>query len=145
MLMTTVWRNGRKAGENCKYTIGDKSEPRTGLKKKKNLSADLKTQAPAVEAGLVHGAVLLHELVAQLPVLQRVELAAVVVVEEPLGEVQQGAQLTQSAAVRLHLAGVVVGPEEGAGVVGGNVAALVDDVQKARLQDLEEGKERKEQ
>lgn len=103
------------------------------------LSADLETQAAAVETGLVHGAVLLHELAAQLPVLQGVELAEVVVVEEPLGQVQQGAQLTQSAAVRLHLAGVVVGPEEGAGVVGGDVASLVDDVQKARLQDLQSG------
>lgn len=87
----------------------------------------------------MHGAVLLHKLAAQLPVLQGVELAVVVVVDEPLGEVQEGAQLTQGAAVRLHLAGVVVGPEEGTVVVGGNVASLVDDVQKARLQDLKSG------
>lgn len=87
----------------------------------------------------MHGAVLLHKLAAQLPVLQRVKLAVVVVVDEPLGEVQQGAQLAQGAAVRLHLAGVVVGPEEGAVVVGGDIAGLVDDVQKARLQDLHSG------
>lgn len=91
----------------------------------------------------MHGAVLLHKLAAQLPVLQGVELAVVVVVDEPLGEVQKGAQLTQSTAVRLHLGGVVVGSEKGTVVVGGNVPSLVNDVQKARLQDLEDREKRK--
>lgn len=95
------------------------------------LSADLETQTAAVETGLVHGAVLLHELAAQLPVLQRVELAVVVVVDQPLGEMQQGAQLTQSTAVCLHLGGVVISSEKGTVVVGGNVPSLVNDVQKA--------------
>lgn len=150
--MTTVWRNGRKAGENCKYANRKQIRATLSVEKKKMgrvvririLSADLETQTAAVETGLVHGAVLLHKLAAQLPVLQGVELAVVVVVDEPLGQVQQGAQLTQGAAVGLHLAGVVVGPEEGAVVVGGDVAPLVDDVQEARLQDLESwrGRER---
>lgn len=91
----------------------------------------------------MHGAVLLHELVAQLPVMQGVQLTIVVVIDQPLGEVQQGTQLTQSAAVRLHLGGVVVGPEEGTIVVGGNVLPLVNDVQKARLQDLKDRQKRK--
>lgn len=151
--MTTVWRNGRKAGENCEIHRWQgsknktKSEPHIGKKRVtvqiRFLPADLESQTAAVETGLVHGAVLLHELAAQLPVLQRVELAVVVVVEQPLGEVQQGAQLAQSAAVRLHLGGVVVRPEKGTVVVGGNVPSLVNDVQKARLQDLEDRETRR--
>lgn len=75
--------------------------------------------------------------------MQGVQLTIVVVIDQPLGEVQQGAQLTQSATVCLHLGGVVVGPEEGTIVVGGNVLPLVNDVQKARLQDLKDRKKRK--
>lgn len=107
------------------------------------LLADLKAQTAAVETGLVHGAVLLHKLATQVTVLQRVQLAAAVVVDQPLGEVEQGAQLTQNAAVRLHLRGVVVRSEEGTVVARGNVTALVNDVQKARLQDLKERKKEK--
>lgn len=100
--------------------------------------ADLKAQTAAVETGFVHGAVLLHKLATQVPVLQRVQLPLAIVVDQPLGEVEQGAKLTQSTAVRLHLGGVVVRSEEGTVVVGGNVTALVYDVHKARLQDLKE-------
>ena len=67
------------------------------------LSADLKAQAAAIETSFVHGAVLLHKPVAQIPVLQGVQLPLVVVVHQPLGEVEQGPQLAQGAAVRLHL------------------------------------------
>lgn len=91
----------------------------------------------------MHGAVLLHKLAAQLPVLQGVELAVVVVVDEPLGEVQQGSQLAQSAAVCLHLGGVVVGSKKGPVAVGSDIASLVNNVQKARLQDLEDRKKGK--
>lgn len=100
--------------------------------------ADLKAQTAAIEAGFVHGAVLLHKLATQVHVLQRVQLPVAIVVDQPLGEVEQGAKLTQSTAVRFHLRGVVVRSEEGTVVVGGNVTALVYDVQKARLQDLKE-------
>ena len=34
----------------------------------------------------------------------------------------------------------MVGPEEGSAVVGGDVPALVNDVQKARLQNLEKAR-----
>lgn len=95
------------------------------------LLADLKAQTAAVETRLVHGAVLLHKPVAQVPVLQGVQLAVFVVVDQLLGEVEQGAQLAQSAAVRLHLQRIVVRPEEGTVVIGSDVTALVDDVQKA--------------
>ena len=98
--------------------------------------ADLKAQTAAIETGFVHGAVLLHKLAAQLPVLQGVQLAVVIVIDQPLGEVEQCAQLAQSAAVRLHLRGIMICPEEGTVVIGGNVTALVDDVQKAGVQDL---------
>lgn len=104
--------------------------------------ADLKAQAAAVEAGLVHGAVLPDELAAQVPVLQGVQLAVAVVVDQLLGQVQQRAQLAQRAAVRLHLRRVVLRPEEGTVVVGGDVTSLVDDVQKARQQDLKEGEKK---
>lgn len=98
--------------------------------------ADLEAQTASVEAGFVHGAVLVHEAAAQVLVLQGVQLAVAVVLEQLLGEMQQRSQLTQSVAVRLHLRGVVLGPEEGAAVVGGDVTALVNDVKKTRLQDL---------
>lgn len=88
----------------------------------------------------MHGAVLLHEPAAQVLVLQGVQLAVVVVVDQLLGEVDQGTQLTQSAAVRLHLRGIVVRPEEGTIAIGGNITALVNDVQKARQQDLKQRK-----
>lgn len=100
--------------------------------------AHLKAQTAAIEAGFVHGAVLLHKLAAQVGVLQRVELAAHVVVEQPLGQMQERPQLTQSVAVRLHLRGVVLRPEEGAVAVRGDIPALVNDVKKTRLQDLKE-------
>lgn len=98
--------------------------------------SDLKAQAAAVEAGFVHGAVLLHKPAAQLGVLQDVQLAVLVVVDEPPGEVEQRPQLAQRAAVRLHLRGVVLRAEEGAAVVRGDVATLMDDVQEAGLQHL---------
>lgn len=102
--------------------------------------ADLKAQTAAIEAGFVHGAVLLHKPAAQLRVLCGVELANVIVVHQPLGQVEQGSQLAQSTAVRLHLRGVVVRSEEGPGVVRTDVTALVNDVQKATLQNLKERK-----
>lgn len=137
MLMTTVWRKGRSAGENWE-TKDAKSEPVKSPESWKRLvsTADLKAQAASVEAGFVHGAVLVHEATAQVPLLQGVELAVGVVMEQLLGQMQQRSQLTQSVAIRLHLGGVVLGPEEGAAVVGGDVTALVNDVKKTRLQDL---------
>lgn len=84
----------------------------------------------------MHGAVLVHEAAAQVPVLQGVQLAVGVVVEQLLGQMQERSQLTQRVAVGLHLRSVVLGPEEGAAVVGGDVTALVNDVEKTRLQDL---------
>lgn len=104
--------------------------------------AHLEAKTAAIETGFVHGAVLLHKPAAKVRVLQGVQLAEAVVADQPLGEVQQGAQLAQSAAVGLHLRGVVVGPEEGAAVVGGDVAALVNDVQKAGMQNLKARKRR---
>lgn len=104
------------------------------------LLADLKAQTAAIETGLVHGAVLLHKLAAQVSVLQRVQLAVVVVIEQLLGEVEQGTQLTKSTAVCFHLRDIVVCPEEGSVVVRGNVTALVNDVQKAGLQNLKRRK-----
>lgn len=79
------------------------------------LFADLEAETAAIEAGFVHGAVLLHKLAAQI--LHGVQLPTFVVVEQLLGEVEQGAQLAQSAAVRLHLRDIVVRPEEGTVVV----------------------------
>lgn len=108
-----------------------------------SVSAHLKAQAASVETGFVHGAVLLHKPAAQVPVVQRVQLAVVVVIDEPLCEVEQGTQLTQSAAVRLHLSGVVVRPEEGTVVISSDVTALVNDVHKARLQDLKDREQEK--
>lgn len=102
--------------------------------------ADLKAQTAAIEAGFVHGAVLLHKLAAQVRVRQRVELAAHVVVEQLLGQMQEGSQLTQSVAISLHLRGIVLRPEEGAVAVRGDISALVNDVKKTRLQDLKERK-----
>lgn len=102
--------------------------------------ADLKAQTAAIETGFVHGTVLLHKLAAQVSVLQRVQLAVVVVIEQLLGKVEQGTQLTQSTAVCFHLRDIVVCPEEGSVVVRGNVSALVNDVQKAGLQDLKRRK-----
>ena len=104
------------------------------------LLTDLKAQTASVETRLVHGAVLLHKPAGQFPVLLRVQLAAFVVVDQLLGEVEQGPQLAQGAAVRLHLRRIVLGPEEGAVAVVGNVTALVYDVHKAGLQDLEDNK-----
>lgn len=102
--------------------------------------ADLKAQTAAIETGFVHGTVLLHKLAAQVSVLQRVQLAVVVVTDQLLGKVEQGTQLTQSTAVCFHLRDIVVCPEEGSVVVRGNVTALVNDVQKAGLQDLKRRK-----
>ena len=99
---------------------------------------DLEAQAAAVEAGLVHGGVLLHEPPAQDAVLQGVQLPVAVVVEQALGEVEEGAELAQGAAVGLHLGGVVLRPEEGPAAAGGDVAAFVDDVEEAGLQHLRE-------
>lgn len=84
----------------------------------------------------MHGAVLVHEATAQVPVLQGVQLATGVVTEQLLGQMQERSQLAQSVAVSLHLGSVVLCPEEGAAVVGGDVTALVNDVKKTGLQDL---------
>lgn len=100
--------------------------------------ADLKAQTAAVEAGFVHGAVLLHKPAAQVGVLQRAQLSAGVVIKKPLSEVEQGPQLAQSSHVRLHLWRIVVRSEKGGVVIGGDVAGLVNDVQKAGQQDLRE-------
>lgn len=102
--------------------------------------ADLEAQTAAIEAGLVHGAVLLHKLAAQVGVLQRVEFAMHVVTEQLLRQMQEGSQLTQSVAVRLHLRGIVVRPEEGTVVVGGDITALVNDVEKTGVQYLKDRK-----
>lgn len=102
------------------------------------LLADLKAQTAAVETRFVHGGVLLHKAAAQVLVLQGVQLAAVVVVDQLLGEMEKSSELAKGAAVRLHLRRVVVNPEEGVAVTGGNVTGFVDDVQKASLQDLKE-------
>lgn len=102
--------------------------------------ADLKAQTAAIEAGFVHGAVLLHKLAAQVRVLQRVELATHVVVEQLLGQMQEGSQLTESVAISLHLRGIVLRPEEGTVAVRGDISALVNYVKKTRLQDLKERK-----
>lgn len=102
------------------------------------LLADLKAQTAAVETRFVHGGVLLHKAAAQVLVLQGVQLPAVVVVDQLLGEMEKSSELAKGAAVRLHLRRVVVNPEEGVAVTGGNVTGFVDDVQKASLQDLKE-------
>lgn len=102
--------------------------------------ADLKAQTAAIEAGFVHGAVLLHKLAAQVHVLQRVELAAHVVIEQLLGQMQKSPQLTESVAISLHLRGIVLRPEEGAVAVRGDISALVNYVKKTRLQDLKDRK-----
>lgn len=86
----------------------------------------------------MHGAVLVHKAPAQIPVLQRVELAAGIVAEQLLGQMEQRSQLAQSPAVGLHLRGIVLSPEKGAAVVGGDVTALVNDVKQTRLQDLDD-------
>lgn len=142
MLMTTVWRKGRSAGENCGR---DNTHANMDVLKDPGRAvarvADLEAQTAAIEAGLVHGAVLLHELAAQLGVLQRVELAVRVVAEQLLRQMQEGSQLTQSVAVRLHLRGVVVRPEEGTVVVGGDITALVNDVEKTGVQNLKDRKQ----
>lgn len=140
MLMTTLCRNGRREGENCerndKSCMTIKKIPIMHLSHSTTLT-DLESQTASEKTGLVHGAVLLHKPAAQVPVLLGEQLTVLVVVEEPLGEVDQGAQLTEGVAVRLNLGGVVVSPEEGTVVVGGDVTALLNDVQKARLQDLQ--------
>lgn len=71
----------------------------------------------------------MHKHVAQVSVLLTVQVAVIVVVDQPLREIEQGAQLAESAAVRLHLRGIVVRSEEGTVVVGENVAAFVNNVQ----------------
>lgn len=106
------------------------------------LPAHLEAQAASVEAGLVHGAVLLNEAVAQVGILRRVQMPVGVVVDEPLGEVEQRPQLAEGAAVRLHLRGVVLRPEEGSSAVGGDVATFMDDVHQAGLQHLQAAEEK---
>ena len=100
------------------------------------VTTDLEAQAAAVEAGLVHGGVLPDETAAQLPVLQGDELVVVVVMQQPLGQVEQGAQLAQGAAVGLHLPRVMRSTEEDATAVGADVAPLVDDVENAAAHHL---------
>lgn len=53
--------------------------------------ADLKAKTTTIEAGFVHGAVLLHKAATQVPVLQGAQLAVAIVTDQPLGKVQQGA------------------------------------------------------
>jgi len=69
------------------------------------------------------------------------KVAVVVVVEHALSQVEQGAQLAQSAAVGLHLRRIVCQPKEDAAAVGGDVAPLLDDVENAAAHDLEKNKE----
>lgn len=99
---------------------------------------DLKAQTATIETGFVHRAVLLHKHAAQFSILLAVQLAIVIVVYQLLCKIEQGTQLAQSAAVRLHLRGIVVRSKEGTVVIRDNVAAFVYDVQKARLQHLKE-------
>lgn len=96
-------------------------------------------EAPAVEAALVHGGVLPHEALAESALLLEEEVAVAVVVQQPLRQVEQGAQLAQRPAVGLHLARLVRHAEEDAAAAGGDVAPLVDDVEEAAAHHL--GKE----
>lgn len=64
---------------------------------------DLKAQAAAIEAGLVHGGVFPHKPPAQLSILQGVQLPMTVVVEQTLSKVEKGPQLTQGTGVGFHL------------------------------------------
>lgn len=60
----------------------------TYLNSTEEFSTDLKAQTAAVETGFVHGAVLLHKHVAQVSVLLAVQLAIIVVVDQPLCEME---------------------------------------------------------
>lgn len=97
----------------------------------------LKAEAAAVEAALVHGRVLADEALAQAALVVEEKVTVVVVVQHAPRQVHEGAQLAQGVAVGLHLAGVVRQPEEDAAAVGGDVAALLDDVEEAASHHLQ--------
>lgn len=60
-----------------------------------------------------------------------------VVMKHALSQIEQGAQLAQSAAVGLHLPRIVCYSKEDAATVGSDVAPLLDDVKKTAAYHLE--------
>lgn len=60
-----------------------------------------------------------------------------VVMQHALGQIEQGTQLAQSIAVCFHLARIMGYSEEDAATVSGDVAPLVDDMEKAATYDLD--------
>lgn len=87
----------------------------------------------------MHGCVFTDKTLAEAAFVLEEQIAVAVVVQHPLSQVEQGAQLAQSAAVRLHFPGIVRCSEEDAAAVGCDVAALVDDVEKAATHNLQNG------
>lgn len=100
-------------------------------------SSHLKAQAATIEAPFVHGWVLADKTLAEATFILEKKIAVAVVVQHALSQVEQGAQLTQGVTVRLHLPGIVRHSEKDAAPVGGDVATLVDDVEKAATHNLE--------
>lgn len=85
----------------------------------------------------MHRRVLADEALAQAALVLEEKVTVVVVVQHAPRQVHEGAQLAQGVAVGLHLAGVVRHPEEDAAAVGGDVAALLDDVEEAASHHLQ--------
>jgi len=101
------------------------------------LRAHLKAQATAIEATFMHGWVFADKTLAESAFILEKEVAMAIVMQHTLSQVEQGAQLAERIAVRLHLPGIVRHSEEDAATISGDVAPLVDDVQKAATHNLE--------
>lgn len=84
----------------------------------------------------MHGGVFPDEALAEAAFVLEEQVSVAVVVEHALRQVEQGAQLTERAAVRFNLPRVVRYPKEDAATVSCDVAPLVDDVKKAATHDL---------
>lgn len=100
-------------------------------------SSHLKAKAAAVEAPLVHGWVFADKTLAEATFILEEKVAVAVVMQHALSQVEQGSQLAKSIAIGLHLPRIVCYAKEDAAAVGGDVAPLLDDVEKAAAHHLE--------
>lgn len=85
----------------------------------------------------MHGRVFADEALAEATFVLEEEVAVAVVVQHALSQVQQGPQLAKGVAVGLHFPGVVRYAKKDAAAVGGNVASLLDNVEKAAAHHLQ--------
>lgn len=90
----------------------------------------------------MHGGVFADETLAEAAFVGEKQVAVAVVVKHALSQVQQGPQLAKGVAVSLHFPGVVRYAEKDAAAVCGDVAALLDNVEKAAAHHLQTGNTR---